>query len=60
MIDQWNKTTEITNELSKTFKERIERITLRVTELEKKSADYAMKFELDKTNGDLKEVDEKV
>jgi hypothetical protein len=46
--------------MQKTFKERIERVTMRVTELEKKSADFVLRFELDKTNADLKNLDETV
>jgi predicted type IV restriction endonuclease len=53
MMDTWNKTTEITNELSITTKERLEKITIRVCELEKKSGDYALKTDLEKTQADV-------
>lgn len=49
MVDQWNKTTEITNEHVTSTKEKFEKLQLRVSELEKKSGDFALKVDLDKT-----------
>lgn len=49
MIDQWNQTTQITNSLQVSIKEKFEKVETRVSHLEKKSSDYALKTDLEKT-----------
>jgi predicted nucleic acid-binding Zn-ribbon protein len=60
MIDSWTKTTQITNELSISTKEKFEKLSSRVTELEKRSHDYALKTDLEKAQNEIKTIQEQV